>query len=77
MGFSPYLVDILAHMLSDTSASIDVDNVTFKTNVGVPQLSVLSPLLFNLFINDLLSRINLICPSFAYADELGALCSGT
>ncbi len=69
-GFYSALCSFLSSFLSSRSISAVVDgqcSTTQPINSGVPQGSVLSPTLFLLFINDLLSLTN--CPIHSYADD--------
>src|ERR1700755_2723536 len=69
-GIYPSLCDLLSDFLSGRSiaAVVDVHRFSFKSiNSGVPHGSVLSPTLFLLFINDLLSVTS--SPIHSYADD--------
>ena len=77
-GFSTPLCNLISSYLSNRSISVVVDGATsstFQISSGVPQGSVLSPTLFLLFINDLLSHTSI--PSHSYADDTTCHISST
>lgn len=71
-GVCGSVYNLLKSYLSDRQAYVRVNNTTsslYKASSGVPQGSVLGPLLFNIFVNDV-SRVILNSSFLQYADDI-------
>ena len=72
LGFSKPFLRWLNSYLSDRSHSVQIDDRTSESvNVrfGVPQGSILGPMLFNLCVSDLQDHLPFSIGSFQYADD--------
>jgi hypothetical protein len=70
-GFSDRFVELIRSYLSDRFMYVGVNGYaskSFKQESGVPQVSVLGPLFFNIFINDLVDDLDV--PHFLFADDM-------
>ena len=74
MQVSEALVQTLHGILQGTSAQIEDKKVPM--DIGVPQGAVLSPTLFALYINDLLTKLNEETECYAFADDLVIIAKG-
>ena len=70
-GFSPSACELIASYLSNRRQRVKISNSRSNwadLNKGVPQGSILGPLLFNIFVNDLFLFIEK-CTLYNYADD--------
>ena len=71
-GVSRDACDLLCSYLTNRTQRVKISTVKsdwVKLIKGVPQGSVLGPMLFNVFINDLTYVVENACPLYNYADD--------
>lgn len=76
LDFPMYLVKIISSFLENRTAFVSFNNIAssyYSIPAGVPQGSLLSPFLFNIFINDIPIPKN--CKIAIYADDTALLSS--
>ena len=68
VGISGHLLKWFEHYLSDRQQRVVINGKTSSyLNAGVPQGSILGPLLFLVYINDIVSELN--CNIRLFADD--------
>ncbi len=76
INIRPRLIRVLKALYSSARISVDINDSSINVNRGVLQGSILSPFLFNLYINDLIEKIKKVAfEVLAYADDIAILCS--
>ena len=74
-GLDPQILSVIKLLYSSMYTSIDYDSETIPINQGVLQGSLISPYLFNIYINDLLSDLEeQKILTLAYADDISCIC---
>ena len=70
MGFSHTFLQWMVNYLTDRKQFVQIDDKSSETatvKFGVPQGSILGPVIFNLYVADLQDALN--CPCYQYADD--------
>jgi hypothetical protein len=74
-GYSEELVNTIKFLYSNYRLKFSETNDSINVNRGVCQGDLMSPMLFNLYINDLIEELNSTCYDvLAYADDIAVIC---
>lgn len=79
LGFSVEAIALIMNYLTDRKQKVIVNNTPsewYEINQGVPQGTVLGPLLFLLYVNDMNNKIGQRCSIVQYADDTLLFVSG-
>jgi hypothetical protein len=72
MGFSTQFLRWMMSYLTERQHYVQIDNKKsgkLYTNFGVPQGSILGPVLFNLYVADLADELGTVCNCHQYGDD--------
>ena len=77
LGINKEIIGTIKLIYSRAKLKISNNNESINVNNGVLQGSLISPMLFDLYINDLIDELDKnACDVLAYADDLCVLCEG-
>lgn len=69
------LLNIICKIYSFAKMKIDLHQKAINVNRGVLQGSILSPMVFNIYINDLITKTdNVAFEILVYADDIAVIC---
>ena len=75
LGFSKPFLRWLNSYIGDRSHFVQIDDSTSDVRFGVPQGSILGPMLFKVYVSDLQDHLPFSIGSFQYADDTTIYCS--
>lgn len=72
------VINSIKFIYSRVHTQVDINTPPIPINKGVLQGGILSPILFNIYINDLVQAVHATNPIdvCAYADDIAVLCAG-